>query len=63
MELLVFIVVILILGAVLLMLLIGGVITLFSEGQIAKKSEQPEITIVNQFENAVPERSDPQGLL
>jgi hypothetical protein len=58
MELLVFIVVILILGAVLLMLLIGGVITLFSEGQIAKKLEQPEITIVNQFENAVPERSD-----
>ncbi len=63
MELLFFIVVILILGAVMLLLLLGGIITLFSGGQIAKKSEQPEITIVNQFENAVPERSNPQGFV
>jgi uncharacterized membrane protein YqiK len=63
MELLFFSAVILVLGAVLLMLLIGGVITLFSEGQIAKKSEQPEITIVNQFENEMPERSNPKGFV
>ncbi len=63
MELLFFITVILIFGAVLLLLCIGGVITLFSEGQIAEKSEKPEITIVNQFKNEVPERSDPQGFV
>jgi uncharacterized membrane protein YqiK len=52
MELLVFIVVILFLGAVLLLIFIGGIITLFSDRQPAKKSEQVEVTIVNSFENA-----------
>jgi hypothetical protein len=37
-----FIVAILILGAVLLLMLIGGVITLFLERQNGKKSEQAE---------------------
>jgi uncharacterized BrkB/YihY/UPF0761 family membrane protein len=60
MELLFFIVVILVLGAVLLLMLVGGVITLFAEKpvRIKKPSRKVEIATVNQFENAVPERSD-----
>jgi hypothetical protein len=58
MELLVFIVVILIFGAVLLLIFIGGLITLFSDRQTAIASEQVEVTTVNQFENAVPKRPD-----
>jgi flagellar basal body-associated protein FliL len=58
MELLFFILVILILGAVLLMLFIGGLITLFSDRQTAEKSEQIQVNTVNQFSNALPERSD-----
>jgi uncharacterized membrane protein len=37
-----FVVAILVLGAVLLLMLVGGVITLFLERQSAKKSEQAE---------------------
>ncbi len=53
-----FIVVILFLGAVLLLIFIGGLITLFSDRQTAIASEQLEVTIVNSFENAVPKRPD-----
>jgi uncharacterized membrane protein YqiK len=60
MELLVFIVVILFLGAVLLLMLVGGVITLFAEKpvRIKKPGRKIEISTVNQFENAVPEKSN-----
>jgi CHASE3 domain sensor protein len=58
MELLFCIGVILILGLVLLLMFIGGIISLFSERQTAKKSKQIEVSTVNQFSNAVSERSD-----
>jgi Zn-dependent protease with chaperone function len=58
MELLFCIGVILILGLVLLLMFIGGLISLFSEKRTAKKSKQIEITTVNQFEKRVPERVD-----
>jgi hypothetical protein len=60
MELLFFIVVILILAAVLLLMLVGGVITLFAEKpvRIKKPGRKIEISTVNQFENAVPEKSN-----
>jgi uncharacterized iron-regulated membrane protein len=63
MILLFFAIFILLVGFILILMFIGGVITLFSDGQIAEKSEQPEITIVNQFENEMPERSNPQGFV
>jgi flagellar basal body-associated protein FliL len=49
MEFLVFIVVILILGVVLIMLFIGGIITLFMKKP--EPTEQVEVTTVNQFSN------------
>ncbi len=52
--------VILILAAVLLLMLVGGVITLFAEKpvRIKKPGRKIEISTVNQFENAVPEKSN-----
>jgi flagellar basal body-associated protein FliL len=58
MELLFCIGVILILGLVLLLMFIGGIISLFSESQTAKKSKQIEVSTVNQFSNESAERSD-----
>jgi hypothetical protein len=58
MELLFCIGVILILGLVLLLMFIGGIISLFSERQTAKKSKQIEVSTVNQFSNESAERSD-----
>jgi CHASE3 domain sensor protein len=58
MELLLCIGVILVLGIVLLLMFIGGLISLFNDRRTSKTSEQIEVIRVNQFENAVPEKSD-----
>ncbi len=55
-----FVLFILLVGFVLFLLLVGGVIALFAEKpvRIKKPGRKVEIATVNQFENAVPERSD-----
>ncbi len=55
-----FVVAVLILGGVLLLMLVGGVITLFAEKpvRIKKPSRKIEISTVNSFENAVPKKSN-----
>jgi uncharacterized BrkB/YihY/UPF0761 family membrane protein len=56
MELLLCIGVILVLGIVLLLMFIGGIISLFAEKpvRIKKSGRKVEIATVNQFSNAVP---------
>jgi hypothetical protein len=55
-----FVVAVLILGGVLLLMLVGGVITLFAEKpvRIKKPGRKVEITTVNQFSNESAEKSN-----
>jgi CHASE3 domain sensor protein len=56
MEILLFIVVILIFVGVLLMTFINILLLTFGEKQDAQKSEQIEVSTVNQFQNSVSEK-------
>jgi zona occludens toxin (predicted ATPase) len=56
MEILLFFVVILIFVATLLMLFINVILLTFGEKQATGKSEQIEVSTVNQFQNSVSEK-------
>jgi hypothetical protein len=53
MEFLFFIIFILFVGFILLLMFIGGLITLFSERKTAKNSEKLKVNTINQFSNEV----------